>query len=59
MSPTESRDLLTMWSHDMQKEAFFPSPLPMATGNLVNLERTSGMSPTKYKFLASYSKQNF
>ena len=42
----------------MHKEAFLPPPLSMATGNLVNLEKTSEMSPIKHKFLASYSKQN-
>ena len=31
----------------------------MATGNLVNLEKTAEMSPIKDEFLASYSKQNF
>ena len=30
----------------------------MATGNLVNLKKTSEMSPIKDEFLASYSKQN-
>ena len=30
----------------------------MATGNLVNLEKTSEMSPIKDEFLASYSRQN-
>ena len=29
----------------------------MATGNLLNLEKTSKMSPIKDEFLASYSKQ--
>ena len=43
----------------MQKEALSPAPLTMATGNLVNLEKTSEMSPIKDEFLASYSKQNF
>ena len=43
----------------MQKEALLPPPLTMTTGNLVNLEKTSEMSPIKDKFLASYSKQNF
>ena len=43
----------------MQKEALFLPPLSMATGNLVNLEKTSEMSPIKDEFLASYSKQNF
>ena len=31
----------------------------MATGNLVNLEKTVEMSPIKDEFLASFSKQNF
>ena len=31
----------------------------MATGNLVNLEKTAEMSPIKDEFLASCSKQNF
>ena len=43
----------------MQKEALLPPPLTMATANLVNLDKTSEMSPIKDKFLASYSKQNF
>ena len=43
----------------MQKEALSTAPLTMATGNLVNLEKTSEMSPIKDEFLASYSKQNF
>ena len=42
----------------MQKEALLPPPLTMAAGNLVNLEKTSEMSPTKDEFLASYSMQN-
>ena len=59
ISPTESRDSLTMWSRDLQKQALLPPPLTMVTGNLVNLEKTSEMSPIKDEFLASYSKQNF
>ena len=43
----------------MQKEALSTAPLTMATRNLVNLEKTSEMSPIKDEFLASYSKQNF
>ena len=31
----------------------------MATETLVNLEKSSEMSPNKDEFLASYSKQNF
>ena len=31
----------------------------MATGNLVNFEKTSEISPIKDEFLASSSKQNF
>ena len=31
----------------------------MDTGNLVNLKKTSEMSPIKDQFLASYSQQNF
>ena len=31
----------------------------MATVNLVNLKKASGMSPIKDELLASYSKQNF
>ena len=31
----------------------------MDPGNLVNLKKTSEMSPIKDQFLASYSKQNF
>ena len=42
----------------MQTKALSPSPLPMATGNLVILEKTSEMSPVKGEFLASYSKQD-
>ena len=45
--------------HDMQKTALSPPPLTMATGNSVNLEKTSEMAPIKDKFLASFSKQNF
>ena len=41
------------------KAALLPPPLTMATGNLVNLKKTSEMSPIKDEFLASYSKQNF
>ena len=47
-----------MLSRDFQKQALLPPPLTMATGNLVNLEKTSEMSPIKDEFLASYSKQN-
>ena len=43
----------------MEKEALLPPPLTMATGNLVNLEKTPEMSPIKDEFLASYLKQNF
>ena len=57
--PTESRDSLIIRSRDIQKEALLPPPLTMASGNLVNLEKTSEMSPIKDEFLASYSKQNF
>ena len=59
ISPTESRDSLTMWSRDLQKQALLPPPLTMVTGNLVNLEKTSEMSPIKDEYLTSYSKQNF
>ena len=48
-----------MRSRDLQKESLLPLPLTMATGNLVNLEKISEMSPIKDEFLASYSKQNF
>ena len=48
-----------MWSRDMQKEALLSPPLTMATGNSVNLEKTSEMSPIKDEFLASFSEQNF
>ena len=48
-----------MWSRDMQKEALLSLRQAMATGNLVNLEKTSEMSPIKDEILASYSKQNF
>ena len=41
----------------MQKGALLPPLLTMTT--LVNLEKTSEMSRTKGKFLASYSKQSF
>ena len=47
-----------MWSRDMQKIALSPPPLTMFTRNLVNLEKTSEMSPIKDEFLASYSRQN-
>ena len=40
----------------MQKEALVPPPLTMATGNLVNLEKTSEMSPIKHEFrIPSYN----
>ena len=42
----------------MQKVALIPPLLTIPTGNLVNLEKTSEMSPIKDEFLASYSKQN-
>ena len=48
-----------MWSRDMQKEALLSLRQAMATGNLVNLKKTSEMSPIKDEILASYSKQNF
>ena len=41
----------------MQKEVLLQPPLTMATGNLVNLEKTSEMSPIKDEYLTSYSKQ--
>ena len=53
ISPTESSDLLIMRSHDMQKEVLLPTPLTMATRNLVNLRKTSEMSPIKDEFLPS------
>ena len=40
----------------MQKKALPPPPLTMATETLVNLEKTSEMSPINDKFLANYSK---
>ena len=43
----------------MQKEVLLPTPLTMATGHLVNLKKTSEMSPIKEEFLPSWSKQNF
>ena len=45
-----------MGSRDFQKQALLPPPLTMVTGNLVNLEKTSEMSPIKDKFLASLLK---
>ena len=39
--PTESRDPLIMRSRDMQEEALIPPPLKLATGNLVNLDKTN------------------
>ena len=48
-----------MLSGDLQKQALFPPPLTIASGNLVNLEKASEMSPVKDEFPASYSKQNF
>ena len=53
ISPTESSDLWIMRSHDMQKEVLLPTPLTMATRNLVNLRKTSEMSPIKDEFLPS------
>ena len=57
--PTESRDSLIIRSRDIQKEALLPLPLTMAFGNIVNLKKTSEMSPIQNEFLASYSKQSF
>ena len=48
-----------MRSRDIQKKTLIPPLLTMATGNLVNLKKTSEMSQIKDEFLASYSKQNF
>ena len=59
MSHTESRDSLIMWSRDMQKKALSLPPLKMAPGNVVNLEKSSEISPIKDEFLASSLKQNF
>ena len=42
----------------MQREALLSLPQTMATGNLVNLEKTTETSPIKDEFLASYS-ENF
>ena len=42
-----------MWSCDLQKQALLPHPLTMAAGNLVNLEKTSEISPIQDEFLAS------
>ena len=58
MSPTESRD---SWScdHVICKKALFLPLLAMVTENVVNLEKTSEISPIKDEFLAGYSKQNF
>ena len=36
-----------MWSRDMQKETLLSLPQTMATGNLVDLVKTSAMSPIK------------
>ena len=42
----------------MDNQFFSQPPLTMATGNLVNLEKTSEISSIKDEFLANYSKQN-
>ena len=44
-----------MRSHDLKKQALLPPSLTMAIGNLVNLGKTSEMSPIKDEFLATYS----
>ena len=41
----------------MYKKALSPLPLRMVTGNLLNLVKTSEISPTKDEFLASYIKK--
>ena len=41
------------------KKALCPLPLAMMTGKLVNLEKTSEMSPMKRQFLASDSNKTF
>ena len=43
----------------MQKKVLSPPLLTMATGNLVNMEKTSEMSLIKDEFVTNYSKQNF
>ena len=43
----------------MQKEALLPPPLKKATGNLVNFEKTSEMSPIKDEFGSSCSNKKF
>ena len=43
----------------MQKEALVPPPLTIAPGNLVNLEKSSKISPIKDEFQASASKHTF
>ena len=49
-----------MWSCDMQKKKALSSPpLTMATRSLLNLEKTSEISPIKEELLASYLNQNF
>ena len=47
-----------MWSRNIQKEALSQPLLTMATGNVVNLEKTTEIPPVKDEFLGSYSKQN-
>ena len=42
-----------------EKNALFPPRLTLATGYLVNLEKTAEMSPIKGEFSASYLKQIF
>ena len=43
----------------MQKQALSLPPLKMAPGNVVNLEKSSEISPIKDEFLANSLKQNF
>ena len=45
-----------MLSRDFQKQALLPPPLTMATGNLVNLEKTSKMELKTNSWLATQSK---
>ena len=47
--------LITWYS----KKVLSPPPLTMATWNLVNLEKTSEISPIKDESLASYLKSDF
>ena len=59
MSPTELRYSVIMRPRGIQKKSLSPPLLTMATGNLVNLEKTPEIFLINVKFLASCSKKIF